>query len=146
MADVLDIEEIVVDGGENMWYGIVDDLSVEIFHLRLDILRQIPGILVIDGTHNDFEFIGGLIVDYIALRLTTVKDALAYKLLDPLDVLYGKESGAYRRNFPVPPEHIRLKVLLNSCLRGEPWKSIAISRIGLPKGHASILSDRVVHC
>ena len=86
VADIVEIEEVVLHCGEDVRGGIVYDFDIEIVYLALDVIGKIPGILVIDGAHDDFDFVDGLLVHHVAFRLTPVVDFLADKDLEALHV------------------------------------------------------------
>jgi len=144
VADIVEVKVIVVHGRKNVRNGPIKHLTVQIIHLRLHIPRQIPSVLVINGPHNDLQLIRRLVVDHISLRLTPIKHTLSDELLNPLDVLYGKEGSTHRRTLPVPPEHIGLKSGFHTRFRCKSGKASASVRELIRKGHASILSGRSI--
>ena len=88
-----------------------------VLNLRGNILRQVPGVLKVDGPHNNFHFIGGLSVDDVTLRLTPIKYGFAYSVLQKIHVLRGEEPFTYVRLLPISSEHIRLEILLHGSIR-----------------------------
>ncbi len=129
-----------------MGHGPIHNLSIEIIHLGLYILRHITAVLIIYGTHNDFQFIRRLIINYISLRLTTIKDSLANKLLNALDICTRKEGRAYRRRLPVSTKHIGLKIRLDRYFWRKSGKTgVRIRECGSIYGNATVLSGSVRH-
>jgi hypothetical protein len=92
MANIIDVEMVVIYGRQNVRNGPVNHLFIEVVNLRRNILRQIPGVLEIDGPHNDFQLLYGLFVNHVSLRLASVVDFLAYSILEEIDVVCGEES------------------------------------------------------
>jgi len=119
MANIIDVEMVVIYGRQNVRNGPVNHLFIEVVNLRRNILRQIPGVLEVDGPHNDFELLHGLFVDHISLRLASVVDILAYSVLKKFDVVCREESLTQGSLFPIPPEHIILEIPFYGCVRSE---------------------------
>ena len=92
MANIVDVEVVVIYGRQNVRNGPVNHLFIEVVYLRRNIFRQIPGVLEIDGPHNDFEFLYGLFVNHISLRLASIVDIPAYSILEEFDVICREES------------------------------------------------------
>ena len=125
----------------------IHDLTVQIVHLRLDIGSDIPGVLIIYGAHDDFQLVSRLVINNVALRLAPVIYTLSDYLLQALHIVYGEECGTHRCHFPVPPEHIRLKIGFDACLCSKTREAgVPIREVGSTKGHASILSGRGICC
>ena len=120
MANVIDIEMVVIYGRQNVGHGPIHDFYVQIVYLGGNILRQIPGILEVDGPHNDLQLLYRLFIDHIALRLAPIKYVLAYSVLEKFHVLCGKESFTQRGLLPIPPEHIILEIPFYGRVRLEP--------------------------
>ena len=120
MANVIDVEMVVIYGRQNMGHGPIHDFHIQIVYLGGNILRQIPGVLEIDGAHNDLQLLYGLFIDHIALRLAPVKHVLTYSVLEKFHVLRGKESFTQRGLLTIPPEHIILEIPFYGCVRLEP--------------------------
>ena len=120
MANIVNIEMVVIYGRKDVRYGPVNHLRIEIFNLLGNILRQVPGVLEKNGAHDDLQFFYGLLVNHISLRLAPVKYGLAYSVLEKFHVLCREESFTYGCLFPIPPEHVRLKVPFYGRIRLKP--------------------------
>jgi len=145
MANVIDIEMVVIYGRQNVRNGPVNHLLIEVVYLRRNIFRQIPGVLEIDGPHNDFQLLYGLLINNVPLRLASIKDFLAYSVLEELYVVGGEETLTQGRLFPIPPEHIILEIPFYGCVRSESRDS-QIGYVVICKDNTSILPVRCVCC
>ena len=110
---------VVIYGRQNVRNGPVNHLFIEIVNLRRNIFRQIPGVLEIDGPHNDFQLLYGLFVNHVSLRLASIVDFLAYSVLEKLYIVGGEETLTQGRLFPIPPEHIILEIPFYGRVRSE---------------------------
>ena len=119
MANVIDVEMVVIYGRQNVRNRPVNHLFIEVVNLRRNIFRQIPGVLEIDGPHNDFQLLYGLFVNHVSLRLASIVDFLAYSVLEKLDVVGREETLTQGRLFPIPPEHIILEIPFYGRVRSE---------------------------
>lgn len=86
-ADILQVIYVVIYGGQNVRHRPLHYLCIQIRNLGPDIVRQVTGILIVDSTHDDFEFIYGLLIDDITLGLAPVIDSFADEELDAFDIL-----------------------------------------------------------
>ena len=129
-----------------MGHGPIYNLGIEVIHLGLYILRHITAVLIIYGTHNDFQFIRRLIINYISLRLTKIKDSLANELLNALNICTRKEGSAHRCGLPVSTKHIGLKIRLDRYFWRKSGKTgVRIRKCGSIYGDAAVLSGRARH-
>jgi len=119
MANIVDIEVVVIYGRQNVRNGPVNHLLIEVVYLRRNIFRQIPGVLEIDGPHNDFQLLYRLLINDVSLRLASIKDFLAYSVLEEFHVVGGEETLTQGCLFPIPPEHIILEIPFYGCVRSE---------------------------
>ena len=93
VADVIDIEEIVIHSGQDVGNGPINHLVIEITDLGGNISGKITGILKIHGPHDHLEFFYGLIVDHVSLRLASVKDIFPDEILNDIHI-FGREEGS----------------------------------------------------